>query len=1275
MLSTRTLSLYCFLPFLAATTRFAIAQTDFIAFGNTKIHPQRILARLSDGNLGELAADKIHSLGLQIEHEFQLIPGLLVLSPKTPDPISDILTPTEFDWPAFHEPPGGARLLSSPDFLASEDSRARRESRPTAEQVHGPNARGNRLEASHERSVRSRRRNDSDTLAKIEIRLRSLRESGLFDYVEPDYLIMASQEPSDARYLDGVLWGLRNQGLRGGVAGADIEADRAWDITTGSTNVIVAVVDSGIRYTHQELLPQMWRNPGEVPGNGLDDDTDGYPDNVFGIDAINRSGDPFDDGGHGTHVAGIIGAAANDGYPHVGVAWQVRLMACKFLALDGFGLTSDAIRCLDFAVNKGARIINASWVSGPYSASLFEAIARARASGVLFVAAAGNGGLDLDQSPSYPAAFELDNVISVAALDRSDRLDPSCNFGRARVHLGAAGVEILSTAAQGDQAYSMLSGSSMAAPYVSGVAALLLAQFPDALIPELRNRILLTVVPLENLSGKLRTGGRLNAYRALTARPDGLLEISVFPEPGSSLRAGSAAKIQITVTDLEGITNATLRARLQETGEVLAFHNDGKGADGAADAATYSAMLSGSNDRFSLTLDLHIDAPGKSALEQRLTYFLLAPAQNDDFAQAARVSPSGGVFYTTNKLATIEPGEPLHAGAPASAASVWWQWTPANDTSVIVDSSGSTFDTVLAVYTNATLPALRLVASADDSDTRKQGYVIFDAIGGVTYHIAVAGNSQTELGTVRLRIQPRGGPDDRAPEIMITSPFSGLTVTNATDNRIVVTGTAVDSGPNASGVEAVLVTVNAGEAGRAFGTANWSSTNTLELGENTIQVVAMDAAHNASPPRYLTIFYQPLLLSNDLFAQSAELFGRKGTVRSDSTAATGEFGEPLHAGVRGGKSAWWHFHAAADGLLSLSTENSAFDTVLALYSGSHVTNLTLIVANDDARANVTYSEIKQAIKALQTYRIAVDGRGNNSGAIQLTYSFTPAEVFRLSLAATAGGSVIPPSGFYAKGAPVVVQAVPQPDYDFGRWEGTLESIENPRLLMITNDVELVARFHPHEFSDGFESGAFGKLNWASRGDAPWTVQTQVVSSGSSAARSGAIGHGQASALLLIGACRAGDGSFRLRVSSEERWDFLEFYLNGRRVQRWSGEISWTACEFSVPPGVNTFEWRYSKDAGGRSAGLDAGYIDDLEIPLAVPIDGTTPARLDVIPLDAQRFHLQVRGQTKQQYVIQSSPDLRDWVPYSTNVATNGIILRIETVSTNAGIRFYRAVMP
>src|SRR6266852_5864112 len=225
-------------------------------------------------------------------------------------------------------------------------------------------------------------------------------QSGLVEYAEADYIVQALLAPNDFRYQDGSLWGLHNLGQLGGVPGADIHAPEGWDTQSTASNVVVAVIDTGARYTHEDLAANMWVNPGEIAGNGVDDDNDGYVDDVHGINAITGTGDPLDDQGHGTPVCGTIGAVGNNSVGVVGVAWRVQIMACKFLDAQGNGAISDAIKCIDFARSKGANIINASWGSPTFtSTALHDAIQSTRDAGIIWVAAAGNSTGNNDTTP------------------------------------------------------------------------------------------------------------------------------------------------------------------------------------------------------------------------------------------------------------------------------------------------------------------------------------------------------------------------------------------------------------------------------------------------------------------------------------------------------------------------------------------------------------------------------------------------------------------------------------------------------------------------------------------------------------------------------------------------------------------------------------------------------------------------------------------------------------------------------------------------------------
>lgn len=395
-------------------------------------------------------------------------------------------------------------------------------------------------------SVTNEGTNSSDRATRLRERIQELKDTGLFEYVEPDYVLHAYASPSDTAFTDGRLWGLNNTGQNGGVSGADIDAVPAWGVTTGSKNVVVAVVDTGIRYTHQDLEGNMWTNPNEIPDNGLDDDENGYVDDVYGINARNGD-DPMDDNSHGSHCAGVIGATANDSGANVGVAWQVSLMALKFLDKNGSGTTSNAIECIDYAIAEGADILSNSWGGGAYSSGLYDAVNRAKSAGILFVAASGNDGANADSSPSYPASYALDNIITVAALDRSDRLASFSNYGATSVDIGAPGVGIYSCTATSDTSYATYDGTSMATPYVSGVAALVKAKYPDISVVELKQRILNNARPISSLSGKTLSGGALSAFGALgdaTADP-----------PASSSTVFSARNLPKSIPDRGGATS------------------------------------------------------------------------------------------------------------------------------------------------------------------------------------------------------------------------------------------------------------------------------------------------------------------------------------------------------------------------------------------------------------------------------------------------------------------------------------------------------------------------------------------------------------------------------------------------------------------------------------------------------------------------------------------------------------------------------------------------
>lgn len=346
--------------------------------------------------------------------------------------------------------------------------------------------------------------------------LKSVGNNSMVEYVEPNYIYRINKTPNDPMF--GQLWGMSNAKT----AGVDISALKAWDIETGNRDIIVASIDTGVNYNHPDLKENMWVNEAEANGKaGIDDDGNGVIDDVYGYNAIDDSGNPLDDHGHGSHTSGTIGARGDDGKGIVGVAWNVRLMGVKFLSANGSGSLEGAIKAIDYATKMGAKIMSNSWGGGGFSQALLESIQRANDAGILFVAAAGNESNNNDSSPTYPATYDVPNVLTVAAVDDEGKMASFSNYGRLKVHVAAPGVNIYSSITGGE--YDSWSGTSMATPHVSGIAALVMSHEPNLSAIEVRNRIIATAKPMSSLRGRVRSGGMADAYLALTnvtAPPD-----------------------------------------------------------------------------------------------------------------------------------------------------------------------------------------------------------------------------------------------------------------------------------------------------------------------------------------------------------------------------------------------------------------------------------------------------------------------------------------------------------------------------------------------------------------------------------------------------------------------------------------------------------------------------------------------------------------------------------------------------------------------------------
>jgi VCBS repeat-containing protein len=480
-----------------------------------------------------------------------------------------------------------------------------------------------------------------------------LKSLQAIDFVEPDYLLTVDAVfPNDPSF--GELWGLDNTGQSVGgmtaVADADIDAPEAWEFTTGSPDTVIAVIDTGVDYTHPDLVANMWMNPGEIAGDGVDNDGNGFIDDVFGIDTANDDSDPMDGNDHGTHVAGTIAGAGDDGTGVVGVNWQAQIMALKFLPDFGGGATSDAIEAIDYMTmmktQYGINIVasNNSWGGGAFSNALQDSIQRSVDAGIIFVAAAGNDGLDTDAIPHYPSSYDLDGILSVAASDPEDKLATlpefgstfNSNYGATSVDVAAPGVSILSTTP--GNTYSVFGGTSMAAPHVTGVIGLLASYEPNATVQDLKLAIMEGADPSAALDGTVITGARLNAYNSLALIAGGL------PTPPPS----SVPTFYYNFQDFYGVLptgdtpeNVITENQKQRTREVFEFYENLLGASFVETADSGLTVVTG--DLRAMAPNIPTGPGGVAGLSEGSMYGRVIMDAAEDWG----ISEYGGSWFTT----------------------------------------------------------------------------------------------------------------------------------------------------------------------------------------------------------------------------------------------------------------------------------------------------------------------------------------------------------------------------------------------------------------------------------------------------------------------------------------------------------------------------------------------------------------------------------------------------------------------------------------------------
>jgi subtilisin family serine protease len=876
------------------------------------------------------------------------------------------------------------------------------------------------------------------------------RRPDLVRYGEPDHIVHALLVPDDPRYADGSLWGLDNTGQSGGAEDVDIDAPEGWDIRTGAASIIVGVIDTGIRATHEDLAPNMWINPGESgvdafgndrASNGVDDDNNGAIDDVHGINAISddplRRGNPADDHGHGSHTAGTIGAAGDNGLGVAGVAWDVQLMALKFLSASGSGAVSDSIECMEYALANGARLLNNSWGGGPYNEALIDMIRLLRDNGVLFVAAAGNDGSSNDALRVYPASYAVDNVVAVAALERGGGLAGYSNFGYGTVQLAAPGSSILSAGIESDSDYATMSGTSMAAPHVAGVLALVAAEYPEEDYAAHINRLLGSADPLDGLHGKVLTGGCANLHGVLgasSARPfnDDFADAAILagteialrstnrhatlepgepphagPDPGASVWwSWTAPTAGIAILNLAGSGFETLAAVYTgdtlETLVLVAESDDsGSGAQSrlqwiAEEGVTYLVAVAG--------------AAGAEGLIQ---LSLSGPPENDNLARAAVLADVPAIVISNSLNASAEADEPPHAGQPARR-SLWWKWTARADGRVVFATEYTVFDAVIAVYTSPSgSPVMEdLILLAENDDNNFGGTwaeVKFEAVAGETYYIAVDHKSGEESVAWLNAFRPEANDDFADRFLLPGDAFSQ----NAMNILATFEAGEPDHDGNGSGYSlwwewipdssgdflittegSMLPTVLGVYTGdlvdRLAAVASDSHSGPEAASQVVVRAVAgqpyqiaVDKQRDALYFGTIRLAITPIVLPpNDAFADAIEITEFPASVTGFNTAATREPGEFEKTDYSINNTVWWKWTAPRDLDVAVSTNGSSFDTVLGVFSGSSLAGLTLVGFDDESGGNRA-AYLRFSAVAGTTYHFQVSGYFMATGEIVL----------------------------------------------------------------------------------------------------------------------------------------------------------------------------------------------------------------------------------------------------------------------------------------------------
>jgi outer membrane protein assembly factor BamB/subtilisin family serine protease len=630
-----------------------------------------------------------------------------------------------------------------------------------------------------------------------------LMATGRYEFVEPDYIrhgTIMPVMPDDPKFSSQ--WALNNTGDNGGIAGADINAELAWETITDAPGVVVGMIDSGALTTHEDLVGNLWINPS--PGTTMSYATGAgnltATDSLNGLNAVAMSGVPADDLGHGTHTSGIVGAVGDNGLGVTGVAWKVQLMELKFIGSNDLGSASDELACIEYGIAHRVSVFNASFGDSTFSQAEMNAIAAAGKAGIIFVCSAGNSAENIDISPFYPADYPLDNIVCVAATDNRDLPVYFSNYGSGSVETFAPGENVLSTFNSGNSAYAYESGTSMSAPFVTGTVALLRAQYPGDTYRETINRVLNAADPNPALAGKAQTGGRLNLATALTTAPNTppnalfanrTTLVGLDPYTRSN-NADSPAALEAGTPSLGAGAGHSLwwqwTAPENATVEIDTSGTGGGNYSGGSNYPTALGVYEGTslgsltpvatNSNFGTEPPVgggakipysevsfpaaagttyQINVQGLNGASGQTILAINTTPNNDDFGHPEVLTGPSVSVRGANVNATRQSGEPKILQT-AGGHSLWYSWTASF--SGTVQFSGYSYDFVpaMAVYTGTSITNLTTVSAAvgtalaGTTTEISECLCTINATAGTTYLISIDGESSGDTGEFTLTI-------------------------------------------------------------------------------------------------------------------------------------------------------------------------------------------------------------------------------------------------------------------------------------------------------------------------------------------------------------------------------------------------------------------------------------------------------------------------------------------------------------------------------------------